>query len=61
MIDLNSIEEADDGDGESVHVYGIDPADGKWKWQWVSIEELCEAGRSDIVEVFWPKHSKEAA
>ncbi|OWK21720.1 hypothetical protein [Mesorhizobium amorphae] len=61
MIDLDSVEEADDGDGESVHVYGLDPVDGKWKWEWVTAAELCEAGRFDLVEMFWPSRNEEAA
>jgi hypothetical protein len=49
MIDLNTIEDADECDGESLRVYGRDVTTGHWQWQWLPVEVLIEAGRSDLV------------
>ncbi|MCK1296958.1 hypothetical protein IVB33_03030 [Bradyrhizobium sp. 24] len=49
MLDLDTIEEVDDCDGEALHVYGCDPSTGEWCWQWVPVEMLLEAGRGDLV------------
>lgn len=48
MIDPDTIEEADECDGEALHVYGRDADSGDWRWQWVSVEALVEAGRGDL-------------
>jgi hypothetical protein len=48
MIDLDTIDDADECDGEALHVYGRDAATGEWCWQWVSVETLVEAGRGDL-------------
>lgn len=49
MIDIDSIEDADECDGESLHAYGRDTTTGEWQWQWVPVETLLEAGRGDLV------------
>ena len=49
MIDPDSIDECDECDGEVLHVYGRDSDTGMWKWQWVAVETLVEAGRGDLV------------
>ncbi len=49
MIDLDTIEDADDCDGDTMHVYGRDPTTGQWFWQWLPVETLLEAGRGDLV------------
>jgi hypothetical protein len=49
MIDLDTIDDADECDGEALHVYGRDADTGEWRWQWVSVETLVEAGRGDLV------------
>lgn len=49
MIDPDTIEDADECDGESLHVYGRDTVTGQWRWQLVSIELLIEAGRGDLL------------
>ncbi|MFK4537923.1 hypothetical protein ABIA00_006106 [Bradyrhizobium ottawaense] len=38
MIDPDTIEDADECDGESLHAYGYDREKGEWRWQWVPIE-----------------------
>lgn len=48
MIDLDTIEDIDECDGEAVHVYGR-LSTGQWSWQWVPIEAVAEAGRDDIL------------
>jgi len=49
MIDIDSIEDCDECDGDLLHVYGRDAVTGQWRWQWVSVEVLIEAGRADLV------------
>jgi hypothetical protein len=49
VIDIESIEDADDCDGESLRAYGYDRELGEWQWQWVPVEVLLEAGRGDLV------------
>lgn len=49
MIDIDTIEDADECDGEALHVYGRDTTTGQWRWQWVAVETLMEAGRGDLV------------
>ncbi|MGU3493674.1 hypothetical protein ACLBXM_06485 [Xanthobacteraceae bacterium A53D] len=50
MIDPTTIEDIDDCDGESIYCYGFDPDSGKWECQWVPLEYVADAGRSDIIE-----------
>ena len=50
MIDPDTIEEVDDCDGEAVLAYGYNPVSKAWEWAWVQMEELAEAGRTDIIE-----------
>lgn len=47
------IDDWDDCDGESVHVFLRDK-DGNYAWKWVAIDDLLQYGRSDIVEQFFP-------
>ncbi|MFN3832149.1 MAG: hypothetical protein ACK4SQ_07980 [Allorhizobium sp.] len=49
MIDPDTIEDIDDCDGESVLAYGYNPISKEWAWEWVPMEELAEAGRTDII------------
>ena len=49
MIDPDTIEDVDDCDGESILAYGYNPIDRVWVWEWVPMEELAEAGRTDII------------
>jgi hypothetical protein len=49
MIDPDTIEDVDECDGESLHVYGRDISTGRWQWQWLPVEVLIEAGRGDLV------------
>lgn len=52
MIDPDTIDEADDCDGESIHAYGYNQNTGAWEWDWIPFEELWEHGRGDIVAQF---------
>jgi hypothetical protein len=49
MIDIDTIEDADECDGEALHAYGRDTSTGEWVWRWVPVEVLIEAGRGDLV------------
>lgn len=49
MIDLDTIEDADECDGEVPHVCGRDTETGQWAWQWVPVEVLIESGRGDLL------------
>ena len=49
MIDPDTIEDADECDGESLHAYGRDTTTGEWRWAWVKVETLIEAGRGNLV------------
>lgn len=49
MIDIDTIEDADECDGEALHVYGRDATTDQWLWAWVSVELLIEAGRGDLL------------
>jgi hypothetical protein len=49
MIDPDTIEDVDDSDGEALHAYGRDSDTGEWRWQWIAVETLLEAGRGDLV------------
>jgi hypothetical protein len=49
MIDPSMIEEFEDCDGESVHCLGVDAESGNWRWEWVPVETLMEAGRGDLL------------
>jgi hypothetical protein len=49
MIAPDTIEEAEECDGESVSCYGQDADTGEWRWEWVPIETLYECGREDIL------------
>lgn len=35
MIDLVTIEDVDECDGEALHAYGRDLSTGQWRWDWV--------------------------
>lgn len=54
MIDLGTIEDIEDWDGESAHVHGFDPLTGNWIWAWVSRERLAEE-RPDILASLEPE------
>ncbi len=54
MIDPETIEDMDDCDGESAHVYGLNIETGRYGWGWVTLEALYEAGRSDIIRGLFP-------
>lgn len=41
-IDLETITEWDDIDGDIVHARGRDCTDGQRRWAWVSIERIAE-------------------
>jgi hypothetical protein len=58
MIDVDSIEDVEDCDGESVLAYGPDSDTGEWRWDWVSIEHLHDYGRTDIIRQFFPAHGE---
>jgi hypothetical protein len=49
MIDIETIEDADECDGEALHAYGRDTTTGQWTWRWVPVEMLIESGRGDLV------------
>lgn len=49
MIDPDTIEDIDDCDGECVLAYGYDSETKAWKWDWVALEVLADAGRTDII------------
>lgn len=49
MIEPDTIEDADEFDGEALHVYGRDISSGEWLWAWVPVETLIEAGRGDLL------------
>lgn len=49
MIDPDTIEDADECDGEALHVYGRDTTTGQRRWQWVPVEALLDAGRGDLL------------
>lgn len=49
MIDLDTIEDIDECDGEAVHAYGRSSSTGQWSWCWIPVETLAEAGRDDIL------------
>lgn len=59
MIDPETIEEFDDCDGESVHVYGLDNDTGKYSWGWVPLDYVAERGRSDIIDRLFPRYDDE--
>lgn len=50
MIDLETVEECDECDGDNVYVHGRDEETGSWAWGWVSLESLYESGRVDLLE-----------
>lgn len=52
MIDLDSIEAVDAIDGEELYAFGCDAETGEWRWAWLPVESIYEAGRYDIVETF---------
>jgi hypothetical protein len=49
MIDAETIEEWEDTDGEHVLVHGFDSEAGEWRSDWIHVEDLEEAGRTDIL------------
>jgi len=49
MIEPDTIEDADEFDGEALHVYGRDATTDQWLWAWVPVELLIEAGRGDLL------------
>ena len=49
MISPDTIEEAEECDGESVMCHGQDAETGEWRWEWVPVETLYEQGREDIL------------
>lgn len=61
MIDPETIEDMDDCDGESVHVYGFDPETNGWGWGWLGLEYLYESGRTDIIARLFPEQDEEDA
>lgn len=50
MINPDTIDDIDDCDGEAVCCFGEDAETREWKWDWVPIEKLIEAGRQDVVD-----------
>lgn len=50
MIDPDTIDDIDDVDGEEVLCHGYNPLKKTWTWDWVPMEHLHEAGRTDIIE-----------
>jgi hypothetical protein len=49
MIAPDTIEDAEESDGESVSCYGYDPEADEWRWERISIETLYEHDRQDIL------------
>lgn len=49
-IEADSIIEWDDFDGDAVHAYGRDRADGQLKWAWVALELIADT-RPDLAEL----------
>ena len=50
VINTDSIEEVEDFDGEAAFCFGQDGNSTDWRWEWVPIEALMEAGRTDILQ-----------
>jgi len=49
-LDLDSIDDIDDADGDALLVYVFDRSAGEFVWTWISRETLAESGRYDLAE-----------
>lgn len=49
MIDTDTIDEFEDCDGYTVWAYGYNTVTEKWEWSAVTLEDLQEGGRTDIL------------